>query len=258
MDIARQVLCAGFHLHILDHCHLPRHSIPPRQAESSCGTNDIPPDDPYSSLTLSFASGFVDTILMSFIIGLSGALAPGPTLVATIQASMQRGWMAGPMVTLGHMLIESIVFLMIFAGVSTAIIGFSREIAVIGGFALVAFGAMTLRESRAGFSGAATEGTVTNPFLAGFVTGVSNPYFWIWWITVGGALLLSTLESGPVLAIAFMAGHWGADLGWYTLVSSGIHSGRNLLLLKGYRYVLLFCGIAMLFFGISFMAGGLF
>jgi threonine/homoserine/homoserine lactone efflux protein len=42
--------------------------------------------------------GAIETLILAFTIGLTGALAPGPTLVATINSSLQRGWTMGPKV----------------------------------------------------------------------------------------------------------------------------------------------------------------
>ena len=39
---------------------------------------------------------------LAFAIGLTGALAPGPTLLATVNSSLQEGWKAGPKVAAGH------------------------------------------------------------------------------------------------------------------------------------------------------------
>ena len=35
---------------------------------------------------------FLNMIILGFLIGLTGTLAPGPTLIATINASLKRGW----------------------------------------------------------------------------------------------------------------------------------------------------------------------
>ena len=42
--------------------------------------------------------GAIETLILAFTIGLTGALAPGPTLVATINSSLRRGWTIGPKV----------------------------------------------------------------------------------------------------------------------------------------------------------------
>ncbi len=164
----------------------------------------------------------LDTLQMfvlAFIVGLTGALAPGPTLVATINASMAGGWTIGPRVTFGHMLSELIVVILIVAGLGTVALQYTTAVAVIGGVALILFGLFTVAGSRQ-VSLAGSEGResviIKNPYFAGFMTSVANPYFWIWWLTVGGAMVIAGLAGGLFLACVFMAGHWCADLGWYT------------------------------------------
>ena len=44
----------------------------------------------------------MSTLLIGFVIGLLGVLAPGPMLVATIRGSLHEGWVAGPKISAGH------------------------------------------------------------------------------------------------------------------------------------------------------------
>jgi len=90
----------------------------------------------------------IDILAMAFTIGLTGALAPGPTLVATINSSLKSGWTAGPKVALGHALVELFVFLLIVLGLAAAAQQYSRFTAVLGGLALIAFGLLTVKGSK--------------------------------------------------------------------------------------------------------------
>jgi threonine/homoserine/homoserine lactone efflux protein len=199
--------------------------------------------------------GYAETFFLAFLIGLTGALAPGPTLVATINVSLKGGWTMGPKVVFGHMAIETVVFLLILFGVSATAIRYSATIALIGGTALIVFGALTIRESRTASLAQSGSGSSANPYLAGIMTSATNPYFWIWWLTIGSVLLLTTLSGGILLALVFMAGHWGADLGWYTVVSSAIHRGRTVLSERGYRWALMLCGVFLVCFGGYYLSG---
>ena len=193
---------------------------------------------------------------LGFLIGLTGALAPGPTLVATIKASLKSGWSAGPRVTLGHIVVEILMVLLIIAGLSVVIGQYSRLIAAIGGAALFVFGVLTLREAKNARIDCDDEtDTITQPFMAGIITSISNPYFWIWWFTVGSALLLGAYQGGLGVALAFIIGHWSADLGWFTLVSVGIHRGRFILSERLYRWMLGICGISLILFGLYYLYG---
>ena len=86
----------------------------------------------------------VSTLVLGFLIGLTGALAPGPTLVATINASLAGNWTAGLKVSLGHIMIETAIFFLIILGLAAVASPYTTAIAVIGGIALIIFGIMTI------------------------------------------------------------------------------------------------------------------
>lgn len=199
----------------------------------------------------------LSTVILGFLIGLTGALAPGPTLVATINASLAGNWTAGLKVSLGHIIIETGIFFLIILGLASISTPYTTAIAVIGGIALIVFGAMTLSGSRTATLSAAPPVAVASPCLAGFLTSAANPYFWIWWLSVGSALLISSLEGGLILAVAFMAGHWGADTAWFTFVSTGVAQGKTILSDTTYHRIMAACGIFLILFGLYYLAGPL-
>jgi hypothetical protein len=55
------------------------------------------------------------------------------------------------------------------------------------------------------------------------------------------------------MAVAFIIGHWGADFGWYTLVSCSLDRGRSVLSQGSYRRILGFCGVFLICFGVYFL-----
>ena len=199
--------------------------------------------------------GAIETLILAFTIGLTGALAPGPTLVATINSSLQRGWTIGPKVAAGHALAEVVIFILIVEGLAAVAEEHTGIVAAVGGTALILFGLLTLKGSKTATMEISERGATSNPYLAGALTSVANPYFWIWWLSVGSALVLAQLRESLVLAMIFMIGHWGADLGWYTLVSTSLDRGRTLLSEANYRRTLALCGTFLVLFGASYLAG---
>jgi len=193
-------------------------------------------------------------VFLGFIIGLTGALAPGPTLVATINASIHGDWMTGLKVSLGHAIVELFIVILILLGLATIALPYTSVIAGVGGIALIVFGALTIMGSRQATMSASPNQPVSNPYVAGLVTSAANPYFWIWWLSVGSAMVIAGLEGGLVLAGAFMIGHWSADTVWYTLVSSGVSQGRTFLSDTAYRNIMIFCGIFLILFGIYYLS----
>ena len=206
-------------------------------------------------------SGSIATIAVTFSIGLTvgltGAIAPGPTLLATVNYSLKDGWLAGPKVAAGHALIEIVIFLLIVKGLAVAMQEHSRFIALIGGLALIAFGILTMRGSKSATMASAGDGSYTNPYIAGMLTSAANPYFWIWWLSIGSALVVSGLEAGLIVAAIFMIGHWSADFGWYLLVSSSLDRGKSLLSQENYRRILGLCGIFLVLFGVYYLGSGI-
>jgi threonine/homoserine/homoserine lactone efflux protein len=199
----------------------------------------------------------ISTAVLGFLIGLTGALAPGPTLVATINATLATNWTAGLKVSLGHIVIETAIFFLIILGLASVAAPYTTTIAVAGGIALIAFGVLTISGSRTATLSSAPSQAVASPYLAGFLTSTANPYFWIWWLSVGSALLISSLAGGILLAAFFMAGHWGADVAWYTFVSTGIAKGKTLLPDQTYRWIMAACGVFLLIFGLYYLTGPL-
>ena len=196
----------------------------------------------------------IQVFLLAFALGLTGALAPGPTFVATVNASISGGWTTGPKVMLGHMLAELALFILIVFGLAAVALPYTPVITVIGGIALVIFGALTLGGSRNVSIQNTPSGIVTNPYLTGLVTSLANPYFWLWWLSIGSAMVIAGLQGGLVLAGIFMVGHWCADLGWYTLVSYGISRGTVFLSDRTYQIIMALCGIFLVLFGAYYLS----
>lgn len=197
----------------------------------------------------------LSTLVLGFLIGLTGALAPGPTLVATINASLAGNWTAGLKVSLGHIVIETAIFFLIILGLASMASPYTMLIALVGGIALMIFGIMTIAGSRTATLSAAPAQVVASPYMAGLLTSAANPYFWIWWLSVGSALLIKSLEGGLLLAAVFMIGHWGADTLWYTFVSTGISKGKTILPDTTYHRIMAACGIFLILFGLYYLSG---
>lgn len=198
-----------------------------------------------------------DMLLIGFAVGLSGALMPGPMLFATIDSSLKKGWIAGPEVVFGHALLELVIAVLIVLGL-TSFIGSEAisAISVVGGFVLIVFGAITIKGASNASGALHSNGAiVSSPIVAGILTSASNPYFWIWWLAAGSALVLRGLEISLLAAGFFVIGHWMADLGWYSLVSASFSRGKSLMSSKTYERILVSCGMFLIVFGAWFAIG---
>jgi arginine exporter protein ArgO len=66
-------------------------------------------------------------------------------------------------------------------------------------------------------------------------------------------MVIAGLSGGIILAAVFMVGHWCADLGWFTLVSTGVSGGRTILSDISYRRVMGVCGVFLILFGAYYL-----
>jgi len=200
------------------------------------------------------SSTLIEFLAFGFLIGLTGAAVPGPMLFATINASLRRGWIAGPEIMLGHALVEVAVCALIVLGFSVATDTVFRIVSIAGGGALVVFGMMTLNSSKGAtfdVGGCGAGGAVAT----GALTSVSNPYFLIWWLTIGNAMVMDGLAIGVVAAVLFVTGHWIADLAWYTLVSVSSSRGGRVMSDRTYKRMLVGCGVFLICFGMYYLTG---
>lgn len=196
----------------------------------------------------------LESLLLGFVLGLSGAPAPGPTLLATISGAARHGPLVGGRVAAGHLLVEGVLVGALVLGIAPLVLSHRAGIALVGGAALVGFGLLTVRGARTASLALSGGAARVGPFLAGVLTSVANPYFWLWWATLGGALLTDALAAGPGDAALFLAGHGTADLGWLLFVGAGVARGSAFLPDRAYRLLLGTCGIALVAIGAAYTA----
>jgi threonine/homoserine/homoserine lactone efflux protein len=197
-------------------------------------------------------------ILTSFAVGLSGALVPGPMLTVTVSDSVEKGFLTGPLVVLGHFIVEIILIVFILAGFSW-LVG-STEVAIIigtlGGIMLIYMG-YTTSKSKVDLSDISDTDEPSSKYesiLKGIVTSVSNPYFFIWWATIGLAFLFKGVEiAGLVGLVGFIIGHWSADLGWFSTVSFFSSKGSDIMSEKQYKLMMKICGLFLIVLGAYFL-----
>ena len=196
----------------------------------------------------------------AFTVAFSGAMMPGPLLAITITETTRRGFWAGPRLMLGHAILEIGIVVVLASGLSAFL---EHElvqpvIGLVGGTILIGIGLVTLlRLPQHAISQASdatpVRGSGKTPILAGIVGSVSNPYWFIWWITLGATYLLWALTLGIPGVIAFFCGHILGDLVWYCFVSFVVASGRRIITDRVYRGILAVCGVALAGLGIYFL-----
>ena len=194
----------------------------------------------------------------SFVVGFSGAIMPGPVLTVTIAEATKRGIWAGPLVVLGHGIIEFSLFIALVLGLGSILkhdIVFSI-VGVGGAIVLIWMGIGMVRETKtATLKLDLNAKERTRPVLAGLLTSVSNPYFPIWWATIGLSYIALSQRHGIAGLSSFYSGHIMSDFVWYFAIAWAVTMGKRIMNDHVYRWIIGLCGgflgILGLYFGYS-------
>ena len=188
------------------------------------------------------------------IISLSGVMAPGPVTAAAI-AMGARSRFAGALIAVGHGIIEFPLMILIVLGMDKILKSTGTQIVIglAGGLFLLIMAIQMLNSLRHTEDQPA-KATKGEPVVAGIILSGSNPYFLLWWATVGLALATTARSFGVWAFVLFAMVHWLCDLAWLCALSWASFKGSVLLGPVVQRVVLLICSAALLAFGAFFVS----
>ncbi len=196
-------------------------------------------------------------LLSVVVISLSGVMMPGPMFAVTLAKSFRSPW-AGAQISLGHAVIEVPMILLIYFGFAHF---FDNNIvqlvlSILGGGMIIWLGIGMFRAR----TEVVTKGKDLpySSFTAGILTTILNPFFLLWWATIGSLLVMRFhLEFGVGGLIAFIIVHWLCDLLWLSFVSVVVYKTHSLWGKKLQEWVFIASGMLLAGFGIWFMVSGI-
>ncbi len=205
----------------------------------------------------------LEYIVKVVLITSSGALSPGPLTASTIAAGSNEGWKSGFKISVGHMAVEfPLVFLIAFGIASlltTPIV--EKVISFAGGTLLIILGVFMLKDvfkKELGDMNASSD-TVRSPVIIGVLLSLLNPYFLVWWILVGGSLIIEAVILAGLIGVGLMfIAHIWMDYAWLMLISELSRRGKQILKTKGYKTLLAGISLALIFFGLDFISLSIF
>jgi len=203
---------------------------------------------------------FVATVIL---LTASGALAPGPLFFVTVSQGAKTGAKTGLLFSVAHTVIEFTLIMLFAVGLLSVANQLPIKIAigVAGGIVLIIFGAKQIRDSVKFEIKKKTESkNYTNRYLLllGLTFTGLNPFFILWWLTVGANLILLALEFASLAGVVFMyICHVWMDYVWLISIAHFSKMGANVVGSKRYRLVLAVFGAVLIYFGISFLINSL-
>ena len=194
-------------------------------------------------------------LAQAVVISLSGVMVPGPLTAATLATGSTRKH-AGLLISVGHGIVEFPLMLLIMGGLAAVVQrqGFRVGVALAGGVVLLAMGAGMLRRP-SGREGPARRYGSRGLVLTGMLLSLGNPYFLLWWATVGLALATQAVRLGVLAFGLFALVHWLCDLVWLEVLSLGAFKGVHLLGGRTGRVITFICAAVLLAFGAAFIIG---
>jgi len=193
--------------------------------------------------------------IVVIVISASGVLSPGPLFTANIFYGLKGGTKAGLKMAYGHTIVEFPLVILLGLGAFSleAIPEFRTYIAIIGALGLFVFAGIQLKQIFKN-SVEPINGPKHGPFLAGILLSAFNPFFIIWWLTIGLKLISDALIYWSFwgILIMFLLHIW-MDYVWLSstaLVSSKI---SKILSNRNFKVLVVGLSVVLVYFGITFL-----
>ncbi len=201
----------------------------------------------------------------SLMVAFTGALMPGPMFTLVITSVAQKGFWTAVFIVVGHSILELAIVISFYLGIlkylddPTVV----KVVSILGGVFLLYMSIsiivsvlrkkikLDLDTKKLGQS----LGT-KNTFIImgkGILISLANPYWYVWWITIGATFMIQSVALSFRGVSAFYVGHILADFIWYVLVGFLVSTGRRFLNQKVYIGILLACSAFLLYLGIKFI-----
>lgn len=189
------------------------------------------------------------------VISASGVMAPGPLFAGTIASGLKEGRFAGLKVAAGHTIVELPLVVLIGIGVLSLDMApqFRLVAGIVGALGIFAFAGLQLRsllKKQVRFEKKSKYGS----FLTGVLLTGLNPFFLVWWFTIGIKLISDAFVFWPFYGIMIMFGmHIWMDYIWLFAITFLSSKGAKILTNKTYKVCMVAINGALIYFGISFI-----
>ena len=189
----------------------------------------------------------------------SGVLTPGPLFFANLAYGTHHDKWSGIKIAYGHTAVELPLIIILAAGLFTFDTAkkYASVVGLIGGIAILAFAGLQIASIIKEKRRPDTSSIVGNkgPFIVGIALSALNPFFILWWFTVGSKLIVDSAAFGVATGVAILfALHIWMDYAW--LASTAYLASKGAFVLKSKYYPTLLLGliVVLIYYGLSFVS----
>ena len=200
---------------------------------------------------------FVGTVI---VVTASGALAPGPLSFGILMQGSKEGARSGFSCAVGHTLVEFPLVLALALGLLAAASQptIKAVIGLAGGLGLIGFGVLQIYETLKRKTESRGKTRARNLPASSVVLGLAltglNPYFILWWLTIGSVLIVQALAFAAIIGVLIMyIAHVWMDYAFLTSLAYFAKKGRNIAGSKYYKLLLTAFGLILVYYGMTFI-----
>ncbi len=150
-------------------------------------------------------AGMITALATGAFLGLSCGLAPGPLLALLLAQTLRHGPREGCKIALTRLVTDAPIIL-----VALMLAAKLEELRPLLGIVSIAGGAFVLYLAwdsfRAVRLGAEAPAERTRSWFKGIFTNLLSPHPWLFWLTVGAAILAEAIAQSWLVAVAFLFG----------------------------------------------------
>jgi len=198
---------------------------------------------------------FFEFAVMVIVISASGVMAPGPLFAANVSYGLKQGTRSGINMAIGHTIVELPLVILLGIGVFSleSFPEFRTIVSVFGAITLFVFAIIQLKTIFTKKE-LATSNQKQNPIIAGILLSALNPFFIIWWLTIGFKLISDAMMIWAFSGILIMfALHIWMDFAWLGGVSFLASKSSRILSNRNYKILMIGLSLSLVYFGITFL-----
>lgn len=189
-------------------------------------------------------------------LGLSCGLAPGPLLALVLAQTLRHSAREGCKVALTPLVTDAPIIVVALV-LATKLAGSGPLLGAVS----MAGGAFVLYLAWDTFSPAErdpnTPGGRPGSWFKGIFTNLLSPHPWLFWLTVGAAILAKAVAQSWLAAVAFLFGFYLLLVGSKVVVALMVGRSRNLLTGLSYRLAMRILSLFLVIFAVLLFRDGL-
>jgi threonine/homoserine/homoserine lactone efflux protein len=196
-----------------------------------------------------------DFAISVILISASGVMAPGPLFAANIVYGMNESTKGGIKMAIGHTIVEFPLIALLGVGVFSLEVfpEFQTIISVLGALSLFVFAYIQIRTTLQKEKSRTIQ-QKHGAIIAGITLSVLNPFFIIWWLSVGFKLISEAMAiwafAGVVILFLF---HIWMDFAWLGAIAFLAKKSSKIISNKSYKIIMLALSASMVYFGVVFL-----